>query len=74
MIFVANLPRRAYREGGGGGGRERERERERETEGERETERDLIFVASHPRRALQGETEIIKSQVKFRFVPRHTHH
>ena len=71
MTFVANLPRRAYRERGGGG---EERERERERGGERETERDLIFVASHPRRALQGETEIIKSQVKFRFVPRHTHH
>ena len=63
LIFVANLPTRAYTERERGGG-----------ESETETERDLIFVANPPRRALQGETEIIKSQVKFRFAPRHTHH
>ena len=54
LIFVANLPRRAYTEGGAGGmERETERDRERQREGERDRERFDICRQS-PKKGITG--------------------
>ena len=52
LVFVANLPRRAYTEGGAGG-MERERDRERQREGERDRERFDICRQS-PKKGITG--------------------